>query len=159
MNIKPVTAIIAASALALGLTACSDTSAFDKRQAAQETKRAKTASLEQTNLKEKIKREERPNAIGYVYVMSFGKIVGYYVTKGKISSSGSQLTPEQEAVKPCSTCDRLVLDGPQDDGTYGAGDDGIFFFTTDGAMVETDLDYIHSDQPLPIEVPLLGGKR
>ena len=46
----------------------------------------------------------------------------------------------------------------KDDGTYGAGDPGNFFFTTDGVMVETSLDYIISNEPIAIDVPRLGGK-
>lgn len=53
----------------------------------------------------------------------------------------------------------LSGDSAKDDGTYGNGDPGIFFFfTTDGIMVETDLNYIQTDAPLSIDVPRLGGK-
>lgn len=39
-------------------------------------------------------------------------------------------------------------------------DPGIFFFTTDGTMVHTSLDYLYSTTPLPtnVNVPKLGGK-
>jgi hypothetical protein len=51
--------------------------------------------------------------------------------------------------------DSSVLDSPKDDGSYGNGDPGIFFFTADGAYVETDINYITSNQPINIDVPLL----
>ena len=50
----------------------------------------------------------------------------------------------------------LTLDSSQDDGTYGEGDPGIFFFLADGTYVETTLDYVYSTQPIPVDVPRLG---
>lgn len=112
-------------------------------------------SLELKNLREKRDREDDPNAIRYVYVMSYATVIGYYVAEGKISSSGSQIAPETEFVKPCDTCDRYIVESAKDDGSYGEGDPGIFFFTTEGAMIETSLDYITSDVPLKLDVPRL----
>lgn len=150
---KTMTAL-AAAALALTLVACGN-SKVDERNAAQEAKKSATKnSLEKANLSERIKRQERPTAIGYVYVLSFGEPFGYYVIKGKVSNSGSQLTPEQDVIT--HSYGNLAVDGPQDDGTYGAGDPGIFFFTSQGTMVETSLDYIYSDQPLDLDVKLLA---
>jgi hypothetical protein len=77
------------------------------------------------------------------------------VILGKVSSSGSQIGPEEEIVKRWS--DGYVLDSAQDDGTYGDGDPGVFFFTTDGMMVETSLDYVIADRPIELDVPRLGG--
>ena len=115
-------------------------------------------SLEQANLKEKLLRENDPNAVRYVYLMNFGQIVGFYVIKGKVSSSGSQLAPEQEPVSMCSYSECWTMaDSAQDDGTFGVGDPGIFFFTADGAMISTSLDYLESDTIIPIDVPRLGG--
>lgn len=135
---------------------------YDQRQADQAKKKESTVStLEKRNLGEKIKRDEASaNKIGYVYLMTFGKFIGYYTIKGKISSNGSQLTAENDITCPStsdySSC--VVVDGPQDDGTYGEGDPGIFFFTTEGAMVVTSLDYLYADQPIPaaIDVPKLN---
>lgn len=119
-------------------------------------------SLERRNIRERLLRTNRPNAIGYVYVMSFGKIIGYYTIKGKVSSTQSQMTTDQliQTEHPYSGADYsyAVVNAPGDDGSYGINEPGIFFFTTDGAMVETDLDYIVADQPLPVDVPLLNTK-
>jgi hypothetical protein len=146
--------ILAAATIALGLTGCGAT----ENQARKELQSTYSTanSLEVANLKEKLAREDDPDSIRYLYVMSFGQVVGYYVTKGKISSSGSQLAPEQEIIYGGGNGN--VVDSAQDDGSYGSGDPGIFFFTTEGVMVVTDLDYIQSDAPLPIDVPRLGGK-
>jgi len=153
---------VTAGALILAgtLTGCSydddATNAYDNRQVLQkETTLTNSIALE--NLKEKRDRENDPNKVRYIYLMSFGEIIGYYVSQGNITSNASQMAPEQEIVRRTSTSDALVVDGASDDGTYGAGDPGIFFFTADGTMVVTSLDYIQSDQPLAIDVPRLGG--
>lgn len=154
---KIATALAAAALLLTGCTTSKD----DKARDAIQSQKATGNTLEKQNLTEKRKREENPNAIGYVYLVSFGKPFGYYVTKGKISSNGSQLTPTDDVIWTCHSgdCSAVNVDGPQDDGSYGDKDPGIFFFTTDGTKVVTDLDYIHSDQPLAIDVPRLDGKK
>lgn len=138
--------------------------ARDKLQ--EQKKQAGQTSTEAVNLKAKYDLEKDPNRIGYVYLLSFGKPFGYYVAKGKISSNGSQLTPENDIVNTCyagssgtGTDCNVVTDGPQDDGTYGEGDPGIFFFLSDGkTMVHTNLDYFYSTRPIPtaLEIPKLG---
>lgn len=116
-------------------------------------------SLERRNLKERLLRTNNPDALGYVYLMNFGKIVGYYSVKGKVSSNQSQMTTDQLIAKPCDSCDRYVVNAPGDDGSYGDNEEGIFFFTTEGTMVTSDLNYIWSDQPLPIDVPRLNTEK
>lgn len=139
-----------------GLAACTpNTSDYDNRKQAQGTSQIKN-SLEKQNAEMKRDKEEDPNAIRYVYLLNYGINTGYYVAKGKISSSSSQVGPESEVIRYYG--DGYVLDSAKDDGTYGAGDPGIFFFTTDGMMVETSLDYIVTDRPIALQgVPLLGG--
>jgi hypothetical protein len=118
-------------------------------------------SLERRNLAERLKRTDNPNALGYVYLMSFGKIIGYYAVKGKVSNPDSQLTTTDLVNYACddglSGCQAVNVPAPGDDGSYGPNESGIFFFTTEGVMVTTDLDYIWSDQPLPIDVPRLNN--
>lgn len=130
----------------------------------QRKEQAKTAAaketLEKKNLERKLKLDEDANRVGYVYLMSFSKFIGYYTIKGKISSNGSQIEPEVQIECPYSSSSSCVtIDGPQDDGTFGEGDPGIFFFTTEGTMIVTSLDYMYSSQPIPnaIEVPKLNG--
>jgi hypothetical protein len=154
---RKIITILAAIALVLGLSACEDNDTA--KQYKQGAKAADKRSLEKTNLERKLKLDDNPSIVGYVYIVSFAKPMGYYVIKGKVSSSGSQIAPESEIVDPCSgSYCPSVVDGPQDDGTYGTGDPGIFFFLTNGTMVVTSLDYIYSTQPLPIDVPRLGGQ-
>lgn len=157
--------LVAALAVGLtvvaGATACESTAkqSYEQRVKEQKTSPITGESLEARNLKEKLTRENDPNRVGYVYLVNFGKPFGYYTIKGKVSSSGSQLGPEQEVVCPWSTGESCQpVDSKQDDGTYGQGDPGIFFFTAEGTRVETTLDYIYSDQPLAIDVPRLDPK-
>jgi outer membrane murein-binding lipoprotein Lpp len=98
-------------------------------------------SIERRNLRERLLRFNKPAKLGYVYLMSFGKFLGYYTIRGKISSTESQMT---------------VTDSMGDDGSYGPNEQGVFFFTTGGVMVQTNLDYVYSDAPLNVgDVPQL----
>jgi hypothetical protein len=165
--------VIAASALAivLGLSACTgqESNAQTEGQALTEQafeQQSKAvpypaselrSSLERENLKERLLRTNKPDAVGYVYLMNFGQIVGYYTIQGKVSSTQSQMTTDQLIVRDCVGCsERSVVNAPGDDGSYGLNEEGIFFFTTEGQMVTTSLDYIWSDNPISIDVPRLG---
>lgn len=151
--------------LALGLTlvlaGCTTKTAEETARDIAQSQKSQGETLEKKNLAAKKDREENPNAVRYLYLYTFGEPMGYYVTKGKISSSGSQRTPEQDNMWTCKDphgCQPIVVDGAKDDGSYGAGDPGIFFFLADGTMVETSFDYLISDRPLTaVNVPLLGG--
>lgn len=142
MNHKTTAAALALVAT-IGVTGCTSSEYEQRKQ--QQTKAMFTGdSLEEQNLAAKVKRENNAARVGYVYLVNFGKPFGYYVIKGKVSSSGSQVGPEQEVIKGIGG-EGYVLDSRKDDGTYGAGDPGIFFFLADGTMVETTLDYIYSE--------------
>lgn len=114
-------------------------------------------SLERRNIKERLLRTNNPELLGYVYLMNFGQIVGYYSVKGKITSNQSQMTTS-DLIASRNGGDAQVVAAPGDDGSYGENEPGIFFFTTEGAFVTTSLDYIWSDQPLPIDTPRLNSK-
>lgn len=159
---KRVTVIgaVIVTALLTSAGACGPSEDDQRREAASSAK-SQGPTLEKSNLEEKRKREENPNAVGYVYLINFGQVLGYYVSHGKISSNGSQATPEQDIHWTCRNnhgCQPVVVDGPQDDGSYGGHDPGIFFFLADGTKVVTSLDYVHTDRPIPaLKAPLLGG--
>jgi hypothetical protein len=154
---KGISAAVLAGGLILGATACSSTPNNEQRAKDQKASQISN-SLEKQNAEMKRDKEEDPNAIRYVILLNYGKTYGYYVAKGKISSSSSQVGPETEIVYGGGNGN--VVDSAKDDGTYGPGDPGIFFFTTDGMMVETSLDYVVTDRPIGIgEAPLLGGKQ
>jgi len=158
-----IAGLVLGSTLFLTAGACGPTAEETARNQLQAQK-STGETLEKKNLAAKKDREENPNAVRYLYLYTFGQPMGYYVTKGKISSSGSQRTPEQDNMWTCGGssgnygCSAIVVDGAKDDGSYGQGDPGIFFFLADGTMVETSFDYLISDRPLTaVNVPLLGG--
>ena len=77
--------------------------------------------------------------LSYVYLIDNGRVVAFYVARGKVSSLNS-----------------FLADGEPDiDGTYGHNVEGVFFFTDTGAYVEWNGRYICSDQPLKVTAPPL----
>jgi hypothetical protein len=116
-----------------------------------------TDSLERHNLSERLKRLNKSDAIGYVYLLSLdGKIVAYYTVKGKVSSLNSLLTTPVQTVRIGFGTDGSSyhdLPSPDFDGSYGKNPEGIFFFTTDGAYVEWTGNHLYSDRPLRISQP------
>ena len=118
-------------------------------------------SLERDNLRDRLLRLNDPSKIGYVYLLSItGQPFGFYSIKGKVSSTDSQMTTDQLIVSAPGHSDCrdscYVVTAPGDDGSYGPNEDGVFFFTTEGTLVETSVAYIYSDAPLPIDVPKLN---
>lgn len=119
-----------------------------------------TTSLERENLIRRYEFLNDQNKIFYVYLISYGKVMGYYTAQGKISSVNSRLTQEDQIVdvenlgiSSYESNDGLVVGSPQLDGSYGTNGDGIFFFTTEGAYVEWNGEYIVSDFPLKMSTP------
>jgi predicted small secreted protein len=167
INRKSIAAIAGVCLVAASLTACEEAQGTAQGDGQKQTETAFAQqssavpypiselkdSLERRNLKERLIRTNKPNAQGYVYLMSFGTIIGYYTVKGKVSSTQSQMTTDNLVID--RTEGDVVVNAPGDDGSYGANEDGIFFFTTEGQMVTTNLDYIWSDKPLAVDVPRL----
>lgn len=101
------------------------------------------------------KRWDKPSVPTYVYLVSFGKILGYYVADGKPASTRSYIMPEEEAYGS------VTLSTPDIDGTYGDNNPGIRFFTAEGVAVEWAGDgasYLYSDALINFgyEVPNLN---
>lgn len=96
---------------------------------------------------------EKP--LGYIVLFDKGVIFGKFVVDGKVSSLNSYLTPDSEYYdiqKSTSYYNEWLADV---DGSYGANDEGIFFFTPDGRYIEWTGDYLYSDIPFEIEDPVL----
>lgn len=175
-------------ALTLGVTACegdgtSKTSAAQKQGNADNNTIATkfdaavpypyrnanpSSALERENLAKRLIQLNSKGSTGYVYLLApnTAQVVGYYVISGKVSSTDSAMTSTQ-VVQNCSgdvhggSCS--VTDSIGDDGTYGpseGGDNGIFFFTTSGVLVETVMPWIYSSQPLKVyaNAPMLDAK-
>lgn len=91
-------------------------------------------TAEMKNVSAKIVRFSDPNKIGYVGVWSAnGGLISMDVIKGKVSSTGSELTNTENVVGSAdhTGLGSTVLSSPGDDGTYGPEECqgvGIFFF-------------------------------
>jgi hypothetical protein len=118
-------------------------------------------SAERANLIERLLRMNNPNKIGYVYEFAMsGQIIQHYTIKGKVSSTASQLTNTHNIVDMCSgSYCPVAVDSMGDDGSYGpeeGGENGIFFFTTNGVLVEYNGIWLYSDAPLGLSsAPLI----
>jgi hypothetical protein len=120
-------------------------------------------SQERRNLRERLLRFNKQKKIGYVYLLGMnGNFVGYYAINGKVSSTSSQLTTTEQTWD-CGNADGACsVPSIGDDGSFGpneGGDDGVFFFTTNGVLVETTMDFIYSDSPLPVHAARLNPAR
>lgn len=157
-----ISLVILGGVVSMGASSCGP-SEEDVQREEQQAQKSQGETQEKRNLEEKRKREEDPNAISYIYKYTMtGQFIGYWVAKGKISSNGSQRTPEQDIHWTCRTnygCQPVVVDGAQDDGSYGGAEPGVFFFMADGTKVVLgDNNYLYSDKPISLPgIPLLGG--
>lgn len=114
------------------------------------------SSLERENLKKRLTRFNDPNKVSYIYLINFGKVMGFYTIKGKVSSVNSRLTTGEQIVNdPYGRWESggRVVESPQLDGSYGTNGDAIFFFTTENIYVEWNGDYMLCDQPLKMSTP------
>ena len=153
--------------LGIALAACGTTSS-DKVSEQRDAKIANVKlcgdqgeSQECVNLKKKFERDNDPNRVTYVYLLSWtGEFIGYYVAKGKVSSNQSQMGPMDTKMQLCTWSDSGcwgIVEAPGDDGSYGPNEDGIFFFAVDGTKITWNGMYVQSDRPLTIKAPLLYG--
>lgn len=118
-----------------------------------------TDSTERQNLIKRLTTFNDPNKVSYIYLISFGKVMAFYTIKGKVSSVDSMLTDPTQLIygngDPCTVnesadnpCHEVA--SPDLDGSYGTNGDGVFFFTTSGAYVEWNGEYMLADQPLTL---------
>lgn len=113
-------------------------------------------SQERINVARRAEIFSKGDKISYIYLTSFGKVMAFYTVKGKVSSLRSYMAPLEKLVeyngKDCysSATGCFVVSSPDIDGTYGENVEGIFFFTTEGAYVEWNGEYMMSDQPLKL---------
>jgi hypothetical protein len=128
---------------------------------------APTNPLERENLATRLKDYNSAGDTNYVYLLSpmAGTPIGYYVIRGKVSSTGSEMTSTQVNVN----CDGNTTNGQEctddaigDDGSYGleeGGQNGVFFITTTGDLIETTLPWVVSSQPIRLyaSVPQLDA--
>jgi hypothetical protein len=171
---KKIVVLLFAAALILGIGFAASAQGSAEDNARREANRQSTAAQEASQSSIPVPRVgyfqerrtvakwalhwDRPSAACYVYLVSYGTILGYYVSDGKPASTGSFLTPEYREEYAGNGAMRSVQ-LPDIDGTYGTNNSGIRFFTASGIAVEwagSGASYIYSDVPLKLNVPLLG---
>jgi len=116
-----------------------------------------TDSLERANIIEHLKRNNQPDRTRYIYLLAdTGGVYAYYVIKGKVTSTGAQLTPTDDIVDTCngSYCPQVVQ-GPTDDGSFGGDEGGIYFFTDTGVEIQWNGRWLLTDAPMTIKTPTL----
>ena len=96
---------------------------------------------------------QRP--LGYVILFSGNTVVGRFEVDGKVSSLNSYLTPDSDYYEYSSGSTYKNNWLADVDGTYGANDNGFFFFTTDGKYIEWTGTYLYSDIPFIVENPVV----
>lgn len=123
-------------------------------------------SLEIENNYKRLEFLNKSDAIGYVYLMSHGKVVAFYTIQGKVSSLNSYATAMEQLVdykgrpctngyeNSCSPSGAFIVEAPDIDGSYGQNADGIYFFTTEGSYVEWSGEYMYTSEPLKVSTPL-----
>ena len=161
---KKIAAILAA-ALALSMAACSSGGAAQNNPQAEANYKAQEKndpvptlndSLERANIAEHLRRNNQPDRVRYIYLLAdTGGVYAYFAIKGKVTSTGAQLTPTDDFAKKCGTCDWEVVQGPTDDGSFGGDEGGIYFFTDTGMEVQWNGRWLLTDEPLKIQTPTL----
>jgi outer membrane murein-binding lipoprotein Lpp len=113
--------------------------------------------LERKNLAARLQQYNSKGSTNYVYVFAgmTDKVIGYYVIRGKVSSTGSQMTSTDINVRCGYSGDHQSCTNQAigDDGSYGpdeGGQMGVFFFTTNGTLVETDQPFLVSSAPIKV---------
>lgn len=98
--------------------------------------------------------------LGYcILITESGAILGQFEVDGKVSSLNSYLTPDSEYYEHCVGSGSAKNEWlPDVDGSYGANDSGIFFFTPNGNYIEWTGTYLYSDIPFHIEEPTISIK-
>ncbi|WP_431728622.1 hypothetical protein [Verrucosispora sp. TAA-831] len=160
-------AVATIAVLALALAGCGDSGdipQYDKQSDANFQAQKKndplpnlTDSLERANIIEHLKRNNQPDRVRYIYLLAdTGGIYAYFVIKGKVTSTGAQLTPTDSIVDACSTsyCPHVVQ-GPTDDGSFGGDEGGIYFFTDTGVEIQWNGRWLLTDEPMQIKTPTL----
>ena len=104
---------------------------------------------------------DKPSVVTYVYCVSFGKVMGYYVCSGRPASTRSYITPETkfEHVDVGEFYGDVLVEAPDIDGTYGDNNPGIRGFTASGIAFEWagyGATHMISSAPLPFDAPCLG---
>lgn len=168
MRTKKVALVAAAIAVAVSAAACSSSSTDNAQMQSQAiTEKYQEASqkavpykqptnwLERTELNKHLARQDDPNAIRYVVLMTQqGQVIAQYTIKGMVFDPNSQLTNDQQIVSGwsgggSSTYYSDVVNAPGDNGTWGPEAGSAAFFTQQDVEVQIPpgVWWVESDAP------------
>jgi hypothetical protein len=148
--------------MALTVESCYGDPSLDMQRKAEEVNRRVAAADDVPGVTFFLEREtqggwtrywDKPNTLSYLYIVSYGQVLGYYVCMGKPVSTRSYLIPEYEYHLDYPPRQRPALDG-----TYGEDNPGIRFKTVAGNWCEwggQGATYLFSSIPLNLKVPNL----
>lgn len=105
-------------------------------------------SQEREQVARRAERFAAAEKLGYVYFISYGRVMAMYPVKGKVSSLNSYLTAQDTVYHPAGSDGYVAISAPDIDGTYGENVQGIFFFTPEDVYVEWNGEYMYCDAPL-----------
>lgn len=176
-----IAGIVLAGATLAGCTYSADGSHSEQSRAIEENQKRLNKnyqipqldqSLEVENNYRRLEFLNKSDAIGYVYLLSYGKVIAFYTIQGKVSSLNSYATAMEQIVNsdgvPCEKANNdsdsstrsclggsgYIVEAPDIDGSYGQNIDGVYFFTTEGAYVEWRGEYVYTSEPLKITQPV-----
>lgn len=108
--------------------------------------------------KERARAVARPAEVPMGYCVLFsdmGQVIAQFHVDGKVSSLNSYLTADYY-YKYLGSSQYGEIPMPDIDGSYGANDGGIFFFTPQWQYIEWNGTYIYSDTPFVVQDTILG---
>lgn len=129
-------------------------------------------SVEQRNVRDRLTADNKPGSIKHLYVISAysGQVLIYSTVRGKVTSSGKRLSPENIAgiydtsisgfSVPIGNVTAITHEVLSDDGTYGSSVPYVFWFDAKGVYHQHYVDggqILHiSDQPLAVKSVVLN---
>lgn len=124
-------------------------------------------TVEQRNVSDRIKMDNKPGSIKHLYVISAysGQVLIYSTVRGKVTSSGKRLTPGQSSGSgftiPLSVGTSMITNEVLgDDGTYGPSVEYLYWWDTRGIYHQHYVQggqILHiSDQPLAVKNVVLN---
>ncbi len=151
--------ILIALALALPLGACLEQTPREPSQRdrqAQESMRAAnaiqfTANAERDNIQRRLQLTADPGLLGYIILFNeSGVPILYETVKGKVTTSGSRLTPPDRInIRSGQTDSQAVVRAPSDTGTYDTGSATfIYYWTNAGEYRQWSGHYLYSTSPI-----------
>ncbi len=123
-------------------------------------------TVEQRNIKDRIKMDNTPGSIKHLYVISAysGQVLIYSTVRGKVTSSGKRVSPTQSSGTgfsvPIGGSTMITNEVLQDDGTYGSSSEYLYWWDSKGTYHQHYVQggqILHiSDQPLAVKGVVLN---